>query len=252
MKQLAMSDLSYLRDIREEVEQWSMEMKKNPGLFDIAAKTIQRRFNKIIPDKIHQVISQAIKHMTRMVISGAGLVTAVRKDKETMVALEQKIQKRIRYYGSTAAVEGGLTGYGGFLWGVADLPLWLSLKIKLLFEIASLYGLDLKDSKERIYILYIFQLAFSSQQHRNRIFKLIEHWDINQNELEPNLNQQEWRTYWEEYRDHIDLVKLLQLIPGLGAAVGSMVNYRLTRRLGRFAMNAYRMRMLNQLHPDLD
>ena len=49
-----------------------------------------------------------------------------------------------------------------------------------------------------------------------------------------------------EYRDHIDLAKLLQLIPGIGAAVGALVNYKLTNRLGEFAMNAYRMRIFEE------
>jgi hypothetical protein len=35
---------------------------------------------------------------------------------------------------------------------------------------------------------------------------------------------------------------MVQLIPGIGAVVGFVVNYRLIRKLGITAMNAYRMR----------
>ncbi|WP_443092798.1 EcsC family protein [Chryseolinea sp. T2] len=48
----------------------------------------------------------------------------------------------------------------------------------------------------------------------------------------------------------MDLSKLLQLVPGIGAAVGTVVNYRLTRRLGETAKNAYRMRWLGKIVHD--
>jgi len=58
--------------------------------------------------------------------------------------------------------------------GLADFPILLGIKVKMLFEIAALYGYDVKDYKERLYLLYIFQLAFSSQQRRNEVYKIIE------------------------------------------------------------------------------
>jgi hypothetical protein len=54
----------------------------------------------------------------------------------------------------------------------------------------------------------------------------------------------DWRTFQQEYRDYIDLIKLLQMVPGLGAIVGAFANYRLTEHLGETAMNAYRLRIL--------
>lgn len=47
----------------------------------------------------------------------------------------------------------------------------------------------------------------------------------------------------QQYRDYIDLVKMAQLVPVMGAPVGVIVNYRLIRKLGNTAMNAYRMRL---------
>ena len=57
-----------------------------------------------------------------------------------------------------------------------------------------------------------------------------------------DINQFEWRQFQQEYRDYIDLAKMAQLIPGIGAVVGIVVNYRLVKKLGYTAMNAYRMR----------
>jgi hypothetical protein len=44
---------------------------------------------------------------------------------------------------------------------------------------------------------------------------------------------------------------MAQLIPGIGAVVGFVVNYRLIKKLGHTAMNAYRMRYFEKKHlPD--
>jgi hypothetical protein len=92
-------------------------------------------------------------------------------------------------------------------------------------------------------------LAFFSQKHRNKVYAFIADWE-NQKELLPDdINQFDWRTFQLEYRDHIDLPKLLQLIPGIGAVVGAYINHKLTNRLGNTAMNAYRMRILENYAP---
>jgi hypothetical protein len=36
---------------------------------------------------------------------------------------------------------------------------------------------------------------------------------------------------------------MAQLVPGIGAVVGVVVNYKLVKKLGLTAMNAYRMRI---------
>ncbi len=64
--------------------------------------------------------------------------------------------------------------------------------------------------------------------------------------LPADIHQFDWRTFQQEYRDYIDLAKLAQLIPIIGAPVGAVVNYRLLQKLGTTAMNAYRMRWLEQ------
>ena len=125
------------------------------------------------------------------------------------------------------------------------MPLLLGIKIKLLYELASIYGFDVKDYRERMYILNIFQLAFSSQDHVNKIFAKIENWDEYKDTLSDDINDLDWRSFQQEYRDYIDLAKLLQLVPGIGAFVGAYVNNKLVDKLGEYAMYAYRMRILS-------
>jgi hypothetical protein len=154
------------------------------------------------------------------------------------------VLRKINGYKNAAAAEGGITGAGGLLLGLADFPILLSIKLKMLFDIASLYGFAVSDYKERVYILHVFQLAFSSQQHRSHIYEQITNWDEKKALLPGDVNQFDWLSFQQEYRDYIDLAKLAQLIPGIGAVVGFVVNSRLIKKLGDTAMNAYRMRLL--------
>ena len=144
----------------------------------------------------------------------------------------------------SAAVEGGITGAGGILLGLADFPILMGIKIKLLFEIATIYGFDVNDYKERVYILHIFELAFSSDSHRKKIYLKMIDWENKKKQLPNDIHQFDWRLFQQEYRDYIDLAKMAQLLPVIGAPVGVIVNYRLIRKLGETAMNAYRMRLL--------
>ena len=86
------------------------------------------------------------------------------------------MRARIRAYRNTAALEGGVTGAGGFLLGLADFPLLLGIKLKLLFDIAALYGHDVRSFPERLYLLHIFQLAFSSQHTRRETYHQLAAW----------------------------------------------------------------------------
>lgn len=233
---------SYEQLVMAELRGWKSAMKRKPTFWHHSTKMIQRKINNIIPEKIHRTITKIIKEITRAVIFGSGFTTRMRKDKKSLEEVESKVKERINFYTSSAAVEGAATGFGGFLLSMADFPLWLTLKMKMLFEIASRYGYDTKNYKERIYILYIFQLTFSSQERRNEVFNTMENWELIKEQLPDDLNTFDWRTFQIEYRDYIDLAKLLQLIPGIGAIAGALVNHKLTSKLGKNAINAYRMR----------
>jgi hypothetical protein len=236
----------YEQQAMEELSAWQQKMKLGPSLFGELAKNLQTRINRIIPEKVHAAFTLAIKQMTRAVIFGSGFTTAKPLVESSLEEREVKVRQRIKFYKNTAATEGAITGYGGILLGLADFPIWLTLKMKLLHEIAALYGYDVKEYKERIFILHIFQLTFSSQQQRKKVFATIKNWSEEEHLLPPDINQFDWRTFQLEYRDYLDLAKLLQLIPGIGAPIGAYVNHRLTNKLGITAMNAYRLRWESQ------
>jgi hypothetical protein len=237
-----MSDTQHDKRIQSELVKWKRKMNRNPSFTGQLAKKAQAKINGLIPEKIHEGITVAIKQMVRGVLFGAQYTAPAINASISFREREKLVQDRIDFYKNTAAAEGGITGFGGLLLGLADFPILLGLKLKLLFDIASMYGYDTKQFSERLYILYIFQLAFSSQEHRRMVFAEMENWKDKTAELPKDIHEFDWRKFQQEYRDHIDLAKLGQLIPVVGAVVGLVVNYRLIVKLGETAMNAYRMR----------
>lgn len=236
----------YEKSVQHELRSWQKKMLSNPTYFNRLSKKMQVKINSMIPEKIHQAITATLKQMIRAVLFGSGLTTSKPEKDRSLEVREAVVEEKIKFYRRTAAAEGGVTGAGGILLGLADFPLLLSLKLKLLFEIASVYGHNVNDYKERIYILYIFQLAFSSHEHRKYIYLKMTNWQEQSKYFPEDMNEFDWRTLQQEYRDYIDLAKMAQLIPVIGAPVGFVVNYRLIKKLGLTAINAYRMRWMEQ------
>jgi len=234
----------YEKEIHVVLLNWQKEMLRRPSLLNKLSKKLQTKINTWIPEKVHTAITATIKQMIRAVLFGATYTSPNPTIGKNLELKEAAIQERIRNYRNTAAIEGGITGAGGLLLGLADFPILLGIKLKLLFDIAAMYGYDVKNYKERVYILHIFELAFSSHQHRKEVYLKMIDWDEKSKSLPDDIEKFDWRNFQQEYRDYIDLAKMAQLIPVIGAPVGAVANYHLIKKLGITAMNAYRMRLM--------
>lgn len=236
--------VSYNEQALIKLKSWQKRMIRKPSLINNFSKKVQTKLNSFIPEKAHKAITVAIKQMVKVVLFGAGITTSKQHKEDSLEVKEARVSERIKIYKTTAAAEGGVTGAGGILLGLADFPLLFGIKIKLLFDVAAIYGFNVKDYKERIYILYIMQLAFSSQEERRNVYMKIIDWNEHAKQLPDDMNEFDWRTFQQEYRDYLDIAKMMQLVPVIGAPVGVVVNYRLITKLGETAMNAYRMRLM--------
>ena len=218
-------------------------MLKPPGLFDDAARVIQGRITRIIPEPVHATLTTVIEGLTRTILTGADLTTS---RPALGVSLSERYHRAaacVDGYRKTAAVEGGVAGAGGFWLALADFPALLVIKMKLLFDLSAIYGHEADRFDERLYILNLFQLAFSSPHQRPAAFAAIDHWDARTHPTDDT--HFDWRAFQQTYRDYIDLAKLAQMIPIVGAPIGAVVNWRLLERLGETAMNGYRQRALS-------
>lgn len=236
--------MDYNIKARYDLNKWKNKMRKKPSIVELASKGTQNKINEILPDKYHEIMTSVIKNMTKAVLLGSKYTTKSPLINIPLIEREYILEEKTKTYRTTAVVEGAGTGAGGILIGLTDFPILLSIKVKFLYDIAAIYGFDTNDYKERLYILNIFSLAFSSKKHINKLFYEMENWEEYSKTLPKDINDFDWRTFQQEYRDYIDLAKLLQMLPGIGAFVGAYVNHKLINKLSKTAMYAYRMRIL--------
>jgi hypothetical protein len=225
-----------------ELQAWQKQMQRPPSRLAKFTRRVQLRLNGLLPERVHQAITGTIKQLVRGVLFGSMHTTRQPLAAPSLATREAAVHDHLRDYRLMATAEGAVTGAGGFLLGLADFPLLLGLKLKLLFDVAACYGYDVRDYSERLYLLHIFQLAFSSQHTRNETYYRLAHWEAYRQTLPADVAEFDWRTFQQEYRDYIDLAKMAQLLPIVGAAVGAVANYRLLQQLGTTAMNCYRLR----------
>lgn len=227
-----------------EILDWKQKMVKKSGILNRLSKKAQTKINHLIPEKAHQILTDSIKNMVKATLVGSHLTTRKKQNGgSTLKEMDEKLAEKLSAYKKTAIVEGAGIGAGGFLLGLADFPLLLTIKMKFLFEAAAVYGYDTNEYEERLFLLHVFKLAFSSDEKRRETLEIVEEWEARK----AKISEMDWREFQQEYRDYIDFVKMLQLVPGIGAVVGAYANYNLLEHLGEVAMNCYRMRILKSV-----
>ncbi|OCA84342.1 ABC transporter-associated protein EcsC [Bacillus sp. FJAT-27225] len=239
---------AYEQKVHREVQEWKWKLSSRSGLLNRLSKKAQTKMNRMIPEKVHSALTEAIKGMVKATLAGSGFTTKKPAyPRPSLQAMDEEAEKRLNVYQKTAMIEGAGTGAGGLLLGLADFPLLLTIKMKFLFELASVYGFDTDEYEERLFILHVFLLAFSSDETRFETLDIIDKWQ----ETKKSVADMDWREFQQEYRDYIDLAKMLQLVPGIGAVVGAVANNKLLGHLGATAMNAYRLRLMNERQTEI-
>jgi hypothetical protein len=229
--------------VRAGVAAWRAKVLKPPGLWDKATRGTQERINRIIPERIHAIVTAGVEAMTKGILFGSDLLTARPVAGGSLAARELRARTMIRTWRNTAGVEGGVAGAGGFVLAAADFPALMAIKVRMLGDVVGAYGWGGGSVRERLFVLHIFHLAFASARRRPEALGELDRW-IAGVDQPATITDYDWRRFQIEYRDYIDLAKLAQLIPVVGAPIGAVVNWRLVDRLGETAMMACRMRWM--------
>ena len=231
----------YEEAVKKELVTWEKQMTESPSVAKILTKNLQRKVHKITPQKVQNLITAAVKTMTETVLTGSRLLTKAGIVQNC--SLEERdamAEKAYRAYHKVAVAQGIGFGLSGVLVNLADLPALLAIQVKFLFDCAKFYGYDPDDPAERVFMLYVFQLAYSNGWRRRELFPLVKEWDTVKAQVSAD-----WEKLQMEYRDYMDIAKLLQLLPVIGAPAGAAANHGLMKTLKQTAMNAYRLRALS-------
>ncbi|MCL1950319.1 MAG: EcsC family protein [Turicibacter sp.] len=233
-------DNLYFKSISRELAVWEAKMLKPPGAYSRISKDAQSRFSSLMPKKVQRVITLAMKSFIETVLGASSFFTStLPAQNPTLAEGDFMVEKAYGNYHKTAIVQGVGFGMGGLLINLADLPALLSIKVKFLVDCCKLYGFDVDNKSERIYMLYVFQLAFCSEERRLELYPIIKNWDH-----APHDADLDWEKLQLEYRDYLDFAKMLQFLPVVGAFAGGAANHSLMNKLKVTAMNCYRMRLM--------
>lgn len=142
---------------------------------------------------------------------------------------------------SISAIEGGALGLLGI--GLPDIPVFISLIMKSIYEIALSYGYGYDTNNEKEYVLLLINGAMTNggkQKEWNR--KINELGDSIDQNIITDIDLEEQMKYTAGVlSDALLTAKFIQGIPVVGA-VGGIVNYNIIRKINRFASLKYKKR----------
>jgi hypothetical protein len=138
-----------------------------------------------------------------------------------------------------AVVEGALTGAGGVLTTLADIPLLFVLSLSTIVKIGRAYGYRLDQQRDRQYVLGVLIAATSGslEVRRGRLEQLhdIETWFLEE-------TQEEILT--EEAASLLFQLELFEEVPAIGAVSGALLNLSFLRRVEVTARRVFQERWL--------
>jgi hypothetical protein len=215
------------------------------------AKKMQQKFDGLVPKQIHQSFAFALEKGIKTFLQGLQIhqekqkIIVSSQPEKSLHELTEEAEQIVSNYTKLAAIEGAGTGFGGFIASTIDFPALISIKLKMLQELAMHFGYPLVNLEERIYIVRVLQLQFSSKYAKQKNWLKVKEWDTVTHSQEwdswENFN---WEEFYMEYKQSIELIKMLQMVPGFGALVGGLANYAFLNDLGNTAILCFQMRKI--------
>ncbi len=144
---------------------------------------------------------------------------------------------------SFSVLEGSVLGALGI--GLPDIPLFISLIIKTINEVALSYGFDYNTAEEKSYILLLIRGALSKTEQQKKVNKEIDSFaDKVDHQKAGTINlEEQMKLTSAVLSDSLLTAKFIQGIPIVGA-VGGIVNYNITQKIGRYSKLKYKKRYL--------
>ena len=106
---------SYNEMAVEELNKWKKKIRKKPSLIEKASKGVQNKFNGLLPEKYHEIVTSAIKYMTKVVLFGSKYITKTPYTNLSLREREELVAQKTKTYKTTALIEGAGTGAGGIM-----------------------------------------------------------------------------------------------------------------------------------------
>lgn len=260
------------RSLEKEWERFLRQEERN--LDKIKRKTEEQNFRKLtelkhgisdkIPNKLMIAVNEGFQKAFKLIFSkGTDVIERTFKKEESMLdftvndfrvdqrpnskslrQLDKKVKKENRFNTLVTIAEG--VGLGVLGIGLPDIPLFLAILLKGIYETAIGYGYDYKEEKEQILILKMITAALSEPDKRLRADVDVENWlnRINDQDVVVDLDE-EIRKTSNVLSQTLLLAKSIQGIFLVGM-IGGIANPLIYQRVMGYVTRMYKKRYLIQ------
>lgn len=144
------------------------------------------------------------------------------------------------------AVEGTALGFLGV--GMPDIPIFIGVILRTIYEISLKYGFEYDNDKEKVFILNVICTGIGNKEERRKYSAecdKLSHAIDNNDDIYVNLDVMIKETS-EKLVESLLVSKFIQGIPFVGA-IGGAANYMVLSSISRVAKLKYKKRLINKL-----
>ncbi|GKU80851.1 EcsC family protein [Niallia sp. NCCP-28] len=258
-----MEDQQYLLKELADIHKWEKE-QRNLWFWEKLGRLPFKLLDKWTPAFMQKKIGQLLDEMGHYIQSGGKFLSSISSVKkiyqkhsiqtleevktlpieEMKTAVEQITKSRKKW----ATLQGASTGVGGIFTLSIDIPVLLSMQLKILQDIAICYGFNPNDKKERIFIVKCLQFVSADIVGKEAILKQIADFDQNNEHIQREVvsEMQGWREVVFAYRDSFGWKKLFQMVPVFGIIFGAFSNRGSIEAIAEAGDMLYRKRRIRE------
>lgn len=257
--------------IRKELEAVRRQEEKllNRKGFKFIEKQVapfQEKLEDMIPKKLEETLEKAfIAGFKTVFQSGVGLIErsynkeeknltfdinhyAITKqmNKKNLKKLDQQAKKGMLVNQMMTTVEGGALGVLGI--GLPDIPLFIGMMLKNIYEVSLSYGFDYTTAKEKIYILYLICASVTKEGDQRNYSVLLNKVIEDEKQIERGDYALEVIITEAAHQlvNAMLVAKFIQGLPIVGV-VGGAYNFAIMKDINKMAQLKYKQRYLKRL-----
>ena len=245
---------------KEEKMFSSAENKKETKL-DQKIKEFTGKIEEKIPEKLEATLDAAFYKAFFLIFEkGTGVIEKTFKGEELQLEFQvndfrvdkkptkrslQKLEavgkksKLLNY--AVTTVEG--IGLGALGVGIPDIPVFLSMLLKGMYEMAASYGYDYNKKEEQILILRMITAGLADGAEKRKADQMVEEWLGFVPTTEALAFEEEIKRASKALSDAMLMAKFIQGLPIVGAA-GGMSNPVVYQKISQYASLKYKKRYL--------
>ena len=245
---------------KEEKMFRSAENKKEMKL-DGKIKELTGKIEEKIPEKLSAALDAAFyKAFITIFEKGTGVIEKTFKGEELQLEFQvndfrvdkkptkrslkklEAVGKKSRLLNSAVTTAEGI-GLGLLGVGIPDIPVFLGMLLKGLYETAARYGYDYNKKEEQIFILRIIAAGLANGEEKRLADQLVDAWIGLAEVKEVFTFEDEVKRAASALSDAMLAAKFIQGLPVVGAA-GGMSNPVVYQKIMRYAAVKYKKRYL--------